>query len=599
LPDNITSWRVTAQAISSESKSAGNSQININASLPFFVVPVMRESYLLDDQPIVLLRSAGTDIGTGSPVEYTINVWDTDTKETKIALANETARFVLPDLSEGIHEITITGASGDLRDTITRSVKIVKSRLLEPMVSEVELGDEIQLSGAVDGLTYVTFVDAGRGQYYSDLKDMSWTFGDRADEILTRILSQEMLAEYFGEKELAPETTLSNYQNDGVRLLPYGDVDFDLSVKIAMLGETQFDKNGLINYFRNQLYSGDVLNVEEASKAYAALAGLGEPVLAEVQRLSKEDGLETIEKMYLAMAMYLSGDGEEARAIYRELAKSLTEEYGYAFLSSDDLETQGEQTALMAVLASALKEEKAEVLYDYVSKQYHGQTVVALEQIFYLKTVLKNSEVQKAAVSYSIEGERREELLENGQAITLPLTPDELLALSPKVEVGRVTAISAYNQPMVSLGTDVDSRLRLTRTYSVVGGQNKTEFDEGDLIRIDIKYDLPLSGEGKTEPFEVFEVTDVVPSGLSVLRPIWYNNNNCTNWPDSVEGQRISFSIGNSVQDWADECPRYTLSYYARVVTPGAYLAEPTFIRSINNPGDYNYLDESVIITIK
>ncbi|HBR81071.1 MAG: Alpha-2-macroglobulin domain protein [Candidatus Uhrbacteria bacterium GW2011_GWE2_45_35] len=600
MPDNITSWRLTAQAIDPENKMAGDTKINLDSTLPFFVVPVMRDSYLVDDGPIVLLRAAGTDVGSGSSVEYEINVWDVEKKETQNALVSETARFVLPKLSEGPHEITITGSSEGLKDTVTRTVDIVKSRLVEPVVSSVELNGETTLSGSVDGLTYVTFVDAGRGQYYPELERLYRTFGDRADEAVTRKVSGELLNEYFNETNSVSEIA-GVYQENGIRLIEYGDEDFDLSVKVAMLGGAPFNQGRLINYFSNYLYSseknGVEIGAEEAVKAYAALAGLGEPVLSEVQRMSQEEELNTNTKIYLALAMDLSGDGEGARVIYRELSKDLVREYGYAYLPNQDMETQGEQTVLMAILAGSLLEEDRDVLYDYVSEQNHYNTLLVLDQVLFLKETLKNLTSQNAEVQYTFEGESRSVSLENGQTLTLPLSVDELNSLKPVVEKGKAVAISRYDQPMLTLDDDTDSELKLTRKYSVVDGSVGTTFTEGDLIRVEITYDVPLSGKNLTTPFETFEITDVVPSGLSVVQPYW-RTNGCQSWSNSMENQRISFFVSNEKQV-RDTCGLYTLTYYARVVTTGTYVAEPTFIRSTGDPSDYNYLNESAIITIK
>jgi len=601
LPDNITSWRVTAQAIEPENKMAGDTKIDLNASLPFFVTPVMRESYLVDDQPEILIRAAGTDISTGSSVEYLIKVPDAQIEEIKTALANETVLFSLPKLSEGSHEITITGTSGNLKDTITRSVKIVQSRLVEPIVFSTDLNQSSVINGSTDGLTYVTFAEAGRGRYYDKLERLARKFGDRADEVLTRTLAAEMLNEYFGTRETVPEISLSSYQESGIRLLSYADEDFDLSTKVAMLGETPFEESDLINYFSDYLYSsreaGQEISAEEAAKAYAGLAGLGEPVLAEVQRLADEEGLGRTEKLYLAMAMYLSGDGEGARAIYRELLKDLTEEFGYAYLPDKDLETQGEQTALMAVLAGGLREDKRDALFDYIIKQHHGDTLLVLDQVLFLKETLKTLIGQAAEIEYFLAGERRTAALKNNETLTLPLSVEELAGLNPAVKNGAVTAISRYDSPVVSLDQEVDSRLILTRKYSAVDGSVGTTFKSGDLIQVDITYNIPKSGEGETTPQAFFEITDVVPSGLAVMKPSWQNDELCQSWPNNVENQSISFFVGNGKYK-SGRCPAYTLIYYARVVTPGTYVAEPTFIRSVRAPSEQNHLAESTIITI-
>jgi hypothetical protein len=602
LPDNITAWRVTAQALNGEKKMAGDTKIDIDVSLPFFISPVLRESYLVDDQPTILIRSAGTEIALlSSYVDYTISVDGVETKKTT-ALASETVRFDLPGLTEGTHEITIKGASGNLSDTITRSVEIVASRLAKPVISSVELGDSTSISGDLNGLTYVTFLDGGRGQYYSELLNFSQVFGDRADEILTRALATNLLNENFGENK--PEPPFVAYQDRGIRLLSYGDEDFDLSVKVAMLGETPFNETGLIEYFSNILYYekeiGETTSAEEAAKAYAAMAALGEPVLSEVQRFAAESDLGTNEKLYLALALHFSGDDEGARTIYRELVKNLTKESGYAYLAADDVETQSEQTALLAILAGALRESDRDALHDFVINQDHNNTLLVLDDVLYLKETLKTLKSSTAKVSYTFEGERREVQLENGKTLTLALSANELSALDPKIEAGSVVAVSNYNTPLVSEGGAVDANLGLKRTYSKVDSSATNSFKEGDLIKVQIVYTVPLKKDSADLTLaENYEITDVLPSSLAIVTPTdssWSNNEICQSWPAKIENQRVSFFVDNYVPIEA-RCGFYTLTYFARVVTPGTYVAEPAYIRSVRDPESNNHSDE-VKITI-
>ena len=65
---------------------------------------------------------------------------------------------------------------------------------------------EPPLKGSTDGQTTVIFADAGRGRLLPALQRLRWTYGDRLDQTLARVLSIQMLNQYFGQN--IPEESL-------------------------------------------------------------------------------------------------------------------------------------------------------------------------------------------------------------------------------------------------------------------------------------------------------------------------------------------------------------------------------------------------------
>lgn len=627
LPDNITSWRVTAQAIEPNRKLAGDAVANVDATLPFFLSPVMRNSYLDGDQPTILVRAAGTDVRPADFVAYTIRVPDAKIEETRQAAAGDTLRFDLPDLAIGPHEITVSGTTGTLKDTVTRTVLIVSSRLVKPVIAKTVLDGTRSIEGASDRLTYVTFLDGNRGRYYPDLSGMASTYGDRADEAAVRVMATELLNKEFGETNPIPEIVAQNYQGLGIRLLPYADEDFDLTAKVALFGETPFDEKNLEFYFRNRFDAratgSEPLDAGQAAKAYAALAGLGVPVLAELQRFAETPDLDTESRIYVALALHLLGDSEGARTLYRSLTKELTKELGYAYVPAEHVETSVEQTSLMAILAGGLAEPERDALADYVWRQPHGNTLIALEQLLFIRESMKAFPAGSVTVAYTLGGERQRATLERGQSKTVIVPAGQLSGLSAMAEKGTVLAVSRYETPLVDPNEPVEDRLVLRRSYAAVGGASGTSFREGDLIRVSVQYDVPPSGntvdlspqpiefmeEGlypspspaNTAPFETYQITDVLPSGLAaVTEPsfMYVDVKGCVDYPYQVFNQRVSFFVTNDrIVDSA--CGNNTLTYYARVVTPGVYVAEPAYIRLERDPSIHNHSEQATITIVE
>src|SRR3989344_4313090 len=107
LPDNLTSWRITYQAIS-EDMGAGNGTKPLYVKLPFFVDVVGSNEYLSDDKPVIKLRSFGEELKEGADVQFTVKAPSLGIGEQKFnKKAFEIAEFNLSNLSEGEHKITI------------------------------------------------------------------------------------------------------------------------------------------------------------------------------------------------------------------------------------------------------------------------------------------------------------------------------------------------------------------------------------------------------------------------------------------------------------------------------------------------------------
>jgi hypothetical protein len=98
---------------------------------------------------------------------------------------------------------------------------------------------------------------------------------------------------------------------------------------------------------------------------------------------------------------------------------------------------------------------------------------------------------------------------------------------------------------------------------------------------------------------ENYEITDVLPSGLtpvtSAMSMGYYDEaKGCVDYPNQVIDQRVSFVVNNDYYVDA-ACGDNTLTYYARVVTPGTYEAESVYIRSSRDPEISNHSPETTV----
>jgi len=72
LPDNITSWLTTVQAVTTDRKANGI-QTSIIATKPFFVDISNANTYLTDDQPVIRIRGFGVGVNANTDIQFEIS----------------------------------------------------------------------------------------------------------------------------------------------------------------------------------------------------------------------------------------------------------------------------------------------------------------------------------------------------------------------------------------------------------------------------------------------------------------------------------------------------------------------------------------------
>jgi hypothetical protein len=414
----------------------------------------------------------------------------------------------------------------------------------------------------------------------------------------------------FGETREEPEFRSELYWDGGVKLLPYASADRELTAKVALFsGDTPL--GSVAGDFDSRL--SDVgrspLTPRETAQAFAALGAEGWPVLAELQRAAAVFGDDVDAELWTALGLEALGDGEGARKIYRQLIKETTERSGYVYLEGGELETTMERTALMAILAAGLGEPEAEKLYGYVTEQSQGKTLVVLEQMLFIQRAMENLPDEPARVEYTLRGERKSAELSKGVVVTELVSPEELATLSPRASSGQVMAVSRYLSAAVDPDAPRDRSIGVTRAYSGASGA-ATTFNAGDLIKVELQFLLPQSNcdlpweiyqEGavtpaSSVPCETYQITDVVPSGLTVVTPrgsgTYEGRGTCYDWPADVQENRVTYFVTPRTET---ACRNGKFTYYARVVTPGVYLAEPVYIRSGRDPEQFNQSDVAIL----
>ncbi len=589
LPDNLTSWRVTAQAIAPDLE-AGLAVVSIPVGLPLFALVTMNDEYLAGDEPVVELRAYGDALASDDEVRFRVEVPSLLERPVELTgRAFQAVEVPLPELSAGRFELRATVLAGELSDSLVRTFRVLPSRWLRvgSAYDEVSAGGQYAIAERPGSRVTLTLSDASRGRYATFLEALTWSSGDRLDQRLARYLALGLRARYFASGEEAGDFALTPYQvsSGGLALFPYGDADLDLTVRAILAAPRLFGREALIRYLAEVARDPEVTS-DRLIAALLGLAALGQPVLRDLSALSGLDSLSPLERLDLATGFAVAGDQQTALRFYRELLA----EFGQARGSTVRLNLGMDQddvlvaTARAAALGALLGEPSSLALFAYSTQNPGQEALVPLEQVAFLEAALPRLRADELQLSYFRFGQRQQVTLGGGESLSLSLSPEELAALDLRVTSGTAGITRLSLEPVDLATAATDSDIAVEREYVVNGrpvpDDEPVRLSLGDEVLVRLRWRL-----GHKAVDSCYQLSDLLPSGLrpvtALYSPHVYYEDSETLWPYAVEGQRVSFCV------WRGG--RQTAAYRARPLSKGTYLAEPASIQAQAAPESWNH----------
>ncbi|HEY5435157.1 MAG TPA: Ig-like domain-containing protein [Candidatus Limnocylindrales bacterium] len=599
LSDDLTSWHVSAAAVD-RALEAGSGTGLLAVGLPFFAEATIAPEYLVADRPIIRVRGFGSGLATGEKVTFTVT---SDTLPmsgvTVTADAFKAAEVSLPALSEGTHRIRIAatvGSGSSLRsDTLVRTFEVVTTRTSRLMTTWAALDGPVAVKGG-EGLTRVTLVDAGRGRVVPLLQELAWTGSGRADRVLAAGLANRVLVEQFGLEApaMTGETELDRFrgENGALAIVPYGsNTNLDVTALAAIAGDPRLDAARLSAWLHAVMDGGDQYTREQRLLALAGLAGLGEPVLADVREAAAQTNLTVPEQVNVAIAAFYAGDEALARSIERDVLAAHGLRLGpWARIDPGPGADAAVQTARLAVVAASLGDPVAADMDAWVAANPPTTTTVDLERALAARGWAQRVAGASAIAAVTVDGTRREVTIRPGEPASVVLTPAQAATARLEPVSGSVLAVTSWDGALDPASLTPAKGQQLARTVTPAGAIGPT-----DTVIVTLTVTL-----GPDARDECWRVTDLAPSGLAPIsgggswqqdefgNAIWSGTS-----PDFVDGQRVEFCVTRNPKQ-----PVQTLRYVARVVTPGTYLWEPAVLQSEVVP-DQGVVLPPATVTIK
>ena len=609
LPDNITSWRATLSAISND-LYAGNAIHNIRVTQPMFLHYTLGSVFLVGDIPYVGVNVYGSELTGGEHVHF--EVWRESAPENKrTAEGVSFERVNIPLWSktdEGSDSIIIRAVMADGKDdAIRHTYQVRSSHRMVDIANFYDVAPGVEFEINPTGLTNITFLNHGRGQFLRDLfalRRLPWQGGARIEGLVARREASRLIRTYFPDTSLFGEDgnfDITEYQleNGGIAILPYSDADLKTTVMLLPFIKDDANLVTLSRYLRDSMIDG---TIDDHALALYGLALLGEPVLLELRTMSQMPDLSIRNTAFVALGLAAIGEKQPAEDLFNSRIAQHIQQLSPLYSRVNVGATREdilEVTSITAILATRLGLDESMNLYNYLRTYRFDRPwrfeddafFINIEYLLFISSEISRHTDVEASITYTLFGETVTRDLSSGRQFSLRIPAQNMHEFNLVGVTGNVGAVSVIRTPLAQV-EPIDNDVRISRLFFVEGSRTPTtQFEQGDLVRVQITVDYSarsLSGS--------YVITDFLPAGLAHVANSARIGDRAevSGWwvRARIDGQRITFF------DWNGRFNTvHTYYYYARVISPGIFKAEGTMVQSVG-AREYLTLDHDVIIRI-
>lgn len=605
LPDNLTTWRITYQAISDE-LYAGSGKYNISCSIPYFVDVIAADKYLVDDIPSISIRTFGDNAIAGDSVNYDITVKNKLTNEEKeyseTGKIGEYKNIDFDKLPIGDYELYVYSKSNGNTDGIKKDFSIVESTVYFNNREHYKITQDTVLDKVYSNAVLTLFNESD-SMFYNSLNDISNASGRRLDQSVASLLASKYVYDNFqcGEN-ISNEKILSElfkyYNNDnGFKMFTYSKESIELTALIADLCNDEFvDKS--ISKILNRTLSNSKQYTTDIAAALWGLSNYREPKLLTVYDLLENHDVELRDKIYLSLALAEYGDYENSYKYYKEIYDE------HVVVKSDCLYVNGnkneldsyELTALMAILGCKLSDyENSDNMFKYIYLYPSKYTLSNLEQLAYIKcrNIMELDEIKKlfGEVTVEINGKKNKYTLKLFERayISIPLEDVENVRFS-NINGDVACFVDALGNKD-SLEKNKTNRYSFDVSYKPINSStvSKDTYKQGDIIQVTITPKISSEVE-----YLFYELTYVVPSNFRYIhvgdgKESYVNQN----------GQRLTSTYfywnGSSINGMDNESKLTNAVFYIQAVQEGEYTVDYTVMKDLVG-SDLYYVEKNKMV---
>jgi len=488
LPDQVTSWRVTAIGLTTDG-FAGDVQYNILAHLDFYVDLMLTTEYIVGDDIAAVARV----FGYAGPVNFVYSVLQGGTVvHSGTATSTRSAVLNAGKLPAGEYIMRVTASASGRSDGMELPFTVVENGLIVPTRVAGQLGDSGFDDLAMRGLPVrVTLTNANIGPLTNILSGM-WDSGS----FRTDYIAANSFINYFFGHTTELEPVHVQRQWSGVPQLIYETPDLFYTARFAAAFPEFVNAAWIRRYVESEM-NDDFPAMRAAG--LMALAAIGDPVLLRIQQEIRgleagsvnaefDDGTgDMMTMLYLAAALVAIGDDAGAMALVERHGTV----FSYSFLSDREL-----MEALLFFVNTAINPQAA---WAHVNRSIANEFVSDVpERInFVRRAYVFGATVSE--VEYYLHGATHTARLYNFESLSLHLSREQFEALNLRPVSGETDFHVHFYGYDGSNWATTDNRVNIRRTM----------VRDGDLFRVDFHVTVPGVG--------FYTIYDRVPSNMRLV----------------------------------------------------------------------------------
>lgn len=596
LPDNITDWRITAAAM--KGKTAGDGIGHAISSKPFYLLPLVTESYLTEDD-LTAAVGYSTSQQTNQPVNCTVSLLDVtgkvlDSKQVTLSKGKKSG-VNFGKQPQGSYQILFDAAAGEHSDMVLLPVQVKQTGRETPLAHNLSL-EELSKLQSTRYPVQAVFYDKQRKLYMDVLEWLMNQNGDRTEVITANYQARASYAQLL-PKESRWDVSYDNRLDEtrGMRILPNAQPDAVITAKMLLAAPELVDRY-YAEEFLGQTLSESSQASDSSVMSYVALAAMDQPVLLEIKSyLNDCDQLLTdSQKLWLGCALAKLGDLEGAQQVYRSVEERFTEKDGKLYHQDDPT-----ATAAALVLHSLCQSRQAQPMANYLLEAAKQQTLPEdmlphLELLIWAKgEETRLQQLQPATLGWeNSSGKQTQQLNEQG-FFARDFSYEEFADIRFQAKKGEIFASVSYTTATVpeQLEEELDKTIIVRKTYQPMDGEHRV----GQMTRVTVEIILP-----EDAPDGIYQIVDSIPAGMRFMntqtgmyRPSFWMRE---------EKQLLHGGFYRHTQDGLlrggeeeDEDPnRFETVYYLNGVMAGEYVAEGTVVTSPQ--GTYGFTPDQKIV---
>lgn len=520
LPDNITSWRITAAAVTGDLMGGSNTS-NTIVTQPFYLQTIVTDEYLTGDDISVSAMGVGTEASHGEEIQYTALLKSSDgtvlnTLEAKGNAGAQTP-FNFGKRPIGEYLLEVSAKLGEHTDAMRQPFSVVSSVQTEPVFQDVPF-EQISSLESVRYPVRVTVYNTLLRPYLTVLNHLMYCHSDRTEELAASYEARKLynlLLPAEEREEIYKDNRLDNIQEweSGIKILPNSEPDPAATVKMLIAAPNLINSSSSEKYFRSILADPAVAQ-EQRIYAYLGLSILEQPILRDIQRMASEEHT-AFEKLLLGAALASFGDINGASQILDSMSNLRKEENGLIWYEGASQEESLQNTSGALLLVSLAKTRKdADGLALWLVQQTElgnlADTPISLELLSYLNG-FEFDGLPESKFTYMQDGELQEVVLDANGTKTISFYKDTLEKADFKAVSGDIAANVRTVNYSSGLSTAGENLVQVSKQYYPVYA-NSQGFSAGQRIRVECTITFsPDAPDGN------YTFSDYIPSGMRYL----------------------------------------------------------------------------------